>query len=74
MRFRTPPRTPARRKRGPLAGPSSSASTLTEWGGSDAQSRRGDGRGEAEEQQEGGGETVEDTFESRERHDTHLSV
>ena len=73
MRFRTPPQKSGATKKGPAGGPLLFGFDLTEWGGSDAQPRRGDGRGEAEEQQERGGETVEDTFESRERHDTHLS-
>ena len=58
------------RRRGPLGDPSVGATT-SERGGSDAQARRREGRSEAQEQQERGGETVEDTFEVCERHDTH---
>lgn len=61
-------------KKGPADGPLLIGSDWSEWGGSDAQARRGDGRSEAEEQQERGGETVESPFKLRERHDTHLSV
>ena len=52
----------------PWEGP---ASTV---GGLDAQGHSAGRGGEAEEQQEGRSDTVEETFELSERHDTHLSV
>ncbi len=67
------PRSGPGRKKGPAAGALLTRST-SEWGASDAHAREGHSRSQAEEKQERGGDTVENPFELRERHDTHLSV
>jgi len=63
-----------RRKRGPAQGGAPSSARSSRWGDLGAQARRGDGRSEAEEQQENRGRAIEEPFEFNERHDTHLSV
>jgi len=72
MRLRTTFGCTGPTKKGPARGPS--VGSTSKWGDLDAETRRGDGRSEAEEQEEGRGETVEEPFKLYERHDTHLSV
>lgn len=62
------------RRRPQKRGPSGAPSMLRSCGALDPERRRANGRREAEEQQEGRSQTVEDAFELDERHDTHLSV
>ena len=73
MRFRIGRRCMRPRRKGLPPGSPPSFPT-SKRGGLEAQTRRGDRGGEAEEQHERGGDTVENPFEVCERHDTHLSV
>ena len=70
MRFCTGQSADRRRKRDPRGVPPE----ISCLGRLDTEAGRGERGRQAEEQQEGRSQTVEQAFEVRKRHDTHLSV